>query len=396
MKSTIAVVCATLVASCSGQSPGLQSPDRAPPHADFSAAMAPHRSGGDDVSSPNTEVARGVLDAWVGKRSVPRVIANRGTPVIVDLDGDGREEWVCAISEEGVWTLIVVGFDGRVREEKEHARPGPSNVIGMKAVVLGDLTGDRLPEVDVQISHNVMTTLVDTEHRILSGHGGSLRTISPAWGEGYARTVSSRHISGELVAIESTGLKMVDSLLTPAGYFQHCSVAWIWKEAAGHLALASRACDPPVSRREVLYEALWSHDQGQLDRARELFREVVDDPKLTERTGDAGSERAALSQVAAFRLVVLSLQRDGLTEAQRWAARLGGRPGRINLSGVAANVIAEWRSRKDQPGGSHALEACEEATSRIGADADLGLEQLSTDRFAPKLSIASLCPSPDS
>src|SRR5262249_21359336 len=109
--------------------------------------------------------------------------------IAVDLDGDGKPEWVLLLSEaaaahkdpsscKAAW-LWVVGLPAgvaRVRldgDDPALQKETQLYILSCDLRVLGDVTGDGLPELDVDIRYNVWMQLVGFHHRIFSAGGGA-------------------------------------------------------------------------------------------------------------------------------------------------------------------------------------------------------------------------------
>lgn len=355
-----------------------------------------HAEGGstaEQTDGVSAESRSQALEAWRSGSPVSSVRQEWDATVVLDLDGDGRDDWVLVAARQGSTVVAVVGVGDT------EWRLGMTGLAGWSVPHLSsvnaihDVTGDGLPEVDVVLKHTVFGTRLDIEHRIITAHGGIASVASPPWLPENALTVNASDISGS-VSIKDGEVVSEDVLYNVAGYFQKCISHWA--SSSAQVILTRRECERPRERRNVLYEALHAHSLGDLPTAAGLYRQVVESDALFDKQGADGEPisavRGSLVAVAMFRLVVLSLQQDDERGASGWLRRLNSAAGKLGkgLGSCAAVLVHEWSEQRKvtQP---DPIYACQQAVATLGPDFSVGPIEEPGIRSRP-FRVESLCP----
>ena len=90
------------------------------------------------------------------------------TPLLADLDGDGRRSIVAAFHRQQGDEVVILDARGRVRQRR--AFPGPSGSTARIALLAGDLDGARGDEL-------AFTAMIDGRARVLATRGGVERDL---------------------------------------------------------------------------------------------------------------------------------------------------------------------------------------------------------------------------
>ncbi len=313
-----------------------------------------------------------------------------------DLNGDGQEEWLLTIfvDESGQGTVFgppgnfwIVGEGGQL-----YSTFGDSSEVGLwtapVVILLGDLTGDNLPEVIIETSSCGAHTCHNL-YQAVSAHHGTIGNIVVGPDDG-----------GALMAFptaefyDSTDDGLSDLVLTGgivasigAGIQQARSEVWAWDGTA--ITLADTLWAPSPWRFHVLYDANRAFDRPDYENAHGLYLRVINDGTLQDISEfpASGDTRDSARQFAAFRLVLLGLLADDQDAAAIWRDWLSLHYSDSPIHQAATALMMEWISGTGNLG-----DACGVATSLLLA-AENPTGPLAYLGYAnPELTAEDVCP----
>lgn len=292
----------------------------------------------------------------------------------LDFDGDLRDEWVLVLHDPQNPTAIAYGFPGNLwivngsglqyRAYPESVSPTGGLQLAPTIAASGDMTGDARPELVTMITECGAHTCSGA-FKIISAAHGSLDNIvaAPQPHEGAPGDVIAITFP-ETQLVDENGDGRLDFLVhggtigsAGAGVMRAYTEVWRWDGTA--VTLANTLLDPTTYRHHILYEANDKMAAGDIDSALFLYEEAVNNPTLetVDFLGTAAQTKAAIDQFAAFRLILLDLQKGDLVRA---ASRLNWLnntyPGTAAAFG-AAQLISGWTTPDNAPQLCTAVEA---------------------------------------
>ncbi len=337
---------------------------------------------------PDNEVAAQLLAAQWLKRAEDWAT--------LDSDGDGVLEWVAALSAPDAvpyspdaypGDLWVIGPGGILYQYA--AATGAVETQAPQIVAVIDMTGDGRPDLMVD-EHFCGAHTCFGNYRLLSAHDGALRNVvsadlpDPVISMSYP-TVEVRDATGDGIldfVVHGGNIGSVG-----AGTVRTYTEIWAWNDGA--FTRQQTVLDPTTWRHHILYEANAEAAAGQLERAAQLYEQVINDPNLENPFPFEGEEAdvyPALAQLAAFRLVVVQLQLEQPDGAQVWRDWLATNHPE-GLIAQAANAFYEtWV-------GSNALDqACGAAQAILGSVENPAGVITNLGYGNPGLTSADFCP----
>ncbi|MBD2256209.1 hypothetical protein [Pseudanabaena sp. FACHB-2040] len=264
-----------------------------------------------------------------------------------DLDGDGRAEWLLTINlgpDEMPWgrsgdfwvigdSLLYRFFQpvDYFREVREPIIPLDQDFFLSAPQVLAvqDFTGDSTDEV--LLRRQVCGAHTCTHAYFMLGHQeGQIRPLIAAQTEpfqsGQAIVLHDPELRG---LTDETGDGIADLVLhtgvigsAGAGAQRTRTEVWAWNGAV--VSLAQVQLDPTNYRFHILYEANEAFEQNDLERARTLYQQVIEDNSLEDMqwSDEFPSSRDSTLQFAAFRLTLVGLRESDRNTATQWQAWL--------------------------------------------------------------------------
>lgn len=302
------------------------------------------------------ELIKWLQSAWQARRNVEEVKAKlavsvwpSGTPEMwnsADLDGDGSAEWLFTIydtdrspNRDGGGEFWVFNARGIAYTYRFRGESAP------ELNILKDLTGDGLPDAVIS-AHGCGASTCYREYCIISAHGGRI-TNSDSFG-----MVSPGDL--ELTEDVPPGLKIKGGIATSAGagsaQREHTDI-WAWNGKA--MVRKDTIWDKTKWRHHTLYDGILAHEKGDYTTAIESYSRVLNDKTLENyeawdgRTGDMVSSYDTCRQFAAFRLVLLYLQRSNAAKAAIWRDWMTEHYPAAPITMAANSLADEWSSSKD-------------------------------------------------
>lgn len=294
----------------------------------------------------------------------------------LDFNGDLRDEWVLVLHDPQTPATadIGYGFPGNLWivnasgvQYRAYPTPAaPANGLNLAPIPSGsgDLTGDGLPELITRVDECGAHTCFGTFRIISSARGPLENIVRAAWqNEGQPGDVISISFPEPRLEDEN-GDGRLDFLVhggtigsVGAGVMRAYTEVWRWDGTA--VTLADTRLDPTIYRHHILYEANAKLAAGDTDGALFLYEEAINNPTLetVDFLGTAAQTKAAIDQFAAFRLILIDLQKGDLIRA---ASRLNwlnsNYPGTAAAFG-AAQLINGWTTPDNAPQLCTAVEA---------------------------------------
>lgn len=265
-----------------------------------------------------------------------------------DIDGDGSDEWFISIltSEKfdscgynyigELWIINDGGLVIRINSQSDFPFWNVPLIIGQF-----DVTGDEIADVITQsIGCSAHTNFA--MYNVISGHRGQIANIISVNNdlENLARPLRSlgefdpnEEWSTPGISIsndshdfyDETGDGIIDLVLVGgtfnsagAGYHRSRTEIWTWDGTT--LTLSDIDYYQTGARIHVLFDANLSFLRGDLESAKNLYIEVIENDSLDDSVAffaeDGGYSDAR--QFAAFRLALLFLVENDLNNAQEW------------------------------------------------------------------------------
>lgn len=257
----------------------------------------------------------------------------------LDLDGDGREEWLITLiddmccfdkglSPSSVWLVD----DGKIIFNQP---PQPRMVN--RVLHVSDITGDQLPDVVVE-SATYGANYYPLKYHVLSAHDGTIRSIvqpppqvrqSYSFDDGNFISMGVDHWE-EVQLVDVTGDGLHDLILSGVagggaggGVSPPFRAVWSWDGQA--ISLADVTWQETKYRFHTLYNANYAFEKGDEQTAHLLYSRVIFNELLTDEvsascTFDQNTDTckrdiwapvqdvyASNRQFAAFRLILLAL-----------------------------------------------------------------------------------------
>ncbi|HEY9877048.1 MAG TPA: hypothetical protein V6D29_01270 [Leptolyngbyaceae cyanobacterium] len=263
----------------------------------------------------------------------------------VDVTGDGRPEWLLTVSldpNDVPWgrsgDFWIIGEDVLYRffqpsdyfRERTEADAVPLDqdfyLSAPQVVGTPDMTGDGT--ADVLLRRQMCGAHTCTQaYFVLSNQAGEIQqVVSPQ-----KRDLDN---SGQAIILyysdlesltDETGDGVADLVLhagaiasAGAGYQRTRTEIWAWNGET--VSLAQTQLDPTNYRHLILYEANDYFAKGNLDQARTLYQQVVEDDSLedVQWSEEFPSSHDSTVQFAAFRLALLGLMESDQEAAGQW------------------------------------------------------------------------------
>ncbi|MBD0337362.1 MAG: hypothetical protein ICV62_17890, partial [Cyanobacteria bacterium Co-bin13] len=198
-----------------------------------------------------------------------------------------------------------------------------------QVVAAQDFTGDETAEV--LLRRQVCGAHTCTHAYFMLGYQeGQIRPLVAAptgpYQSGQAIVLYDPELTG---LTDETGDGVADLVLhtgvigsASAGAQRTRTEVWAWNGAV--VTLADVRLDPTHYRFHILYEANEAFDQNQLERARALYQQVIEDDSLEDMqwSDEFPSSRDSTLQFAAFRLALMGLRESDRNTAAQWQAWL--------------------------------------------------------------------------
>jgi hypothetical protein len=319
-----------------------------------------------------------------------------------DFDGDLRDEWALLLYPPGVTSesvfgrpgnLWIVNGGGLIYRHYESVNTESGEDIAPDFVGLADLTGNNLPELVID-EHVCGAHTCYGNYQILSSANGSIENIvrrQPENDVEEANVISVSYPDTYFADHQQDGHQ--DFIVNGgaigsvgAGIVRTYTEVWSWDGT--DVVLTEVIPDYTQYRHHILYEANERMAAGELDQALLLYEQAINDSNLlTPEFSHTQTETyQAISQLAAFRLILLDLLANDPNRAQSRVTWLQSNyPGTASAQAAAA-LVQNWTG----PEGMAALCATIEAEIQAlpnptGALADLGYGN-------PTLTAADLCP----
>ncbi|MEO1210362.1 MAG: hypothetical protein AAFX78_12540 [Cyanobacteria bacterium J06638_20] len=263
---------------------------------------------------------------------------------LFDVDGDGQDEWLLSLSfdpnpkswgSSGDFWIIGEALLYRYLEPEDYFRLGTQDdpiplsqdfdLTAPEVIAFQDYTGDREPELLLQRQICGAHTCVQS-YTVLSYQDGAVRSLisqAPSF-DTDGRSVVMPYAEVES-ATDETGDRRPDLLIrggtygsVGAGIQRIRTEIWAWDGSA--MTLNDIRWDPSDYRFHLLYEANYRLEQGDDDRAAELYRQIIEDDSLNDDVPDftPGSVYDSSRQFAAFRLMVMEMMDDDDRQFRNW------------------------------------------------------------------------------
>lgn len=300
--------------------------------------------------------------------------------LVTDIDGDGEDEWLisvlvsnqfdsCSLRNIGeLWIINGNGLVFRLSVQEEFPFWNVPMIIGQ-----ADMTGDGIAEVVTQsIGCSAHTNFA--MYHVISGHQGQianivnisndleelatpLRSLSSEYDPNIGWSTSGISISNVTDELyDATGDGIIDLVLTGgtfnsagAGYHRGRTEVWAWDGA--NLTLSAIEYYRTGERVHVLFDANFAFHLGNLESAKNLYIEVIENESLGDSVAleaeDGGYSDTR--QFAAFRLALLNLVESNLESAQEWQNWLETEYSSSPLTEATNVLLASWQQTNSLP-----------------------------------------------
>lgn len=256
-----------------------------------------------------------------------------------DVDGDGTDEWLVTVyffdpefmpwgTPGDFWIIGENGLDYRFftpdRYFDDDYETQPEFSLSAPTVVAAsDLTGDGTP--DPVLGRSICGAHTCTYfYSILSQQGGTLENITASSDDQTFGVITMTYAEA-LPPSDETGDGVLDFLIyggwvgsAGSGIQRPRTEVWSWNGEA--IALADVRLDPTEYRYHLLWEANDEFDQGNVDRAVNLYEQVIGDRTLLDE-GSFNDEQDVYNDTrsfAAFRLTLAALVENNSARATEW------------------------------------------------------------------------------
>jgi hypothetical protein len=262
----------------------------------------------------------------------------------LDVDEDGQDEWLIRVNldpnpmpwgRSGDFWIIGEELLYRYFEPDDYFRQGTEDepiplsqdfvLTAPQLLAVQDYTGDREPELLLQRQICGAHTCTQS-YTVLSYRDGAIRSLisqAPSL-DTDGKSVVMPYAEVE-TATDETGDRRPDLLIrggtygsAGAGIQRSRTEIWAWDGSA--MTLDNIRWEPSEYRFHLLYEANYRLEQGEGDRATNLYRQVIEDESLNDDLwwNTTGSVYDSSRQFAAFRLMVLEMMDDDHRQFRNW------------------------------------------------------------------------------
>lgn len=284
----------------------------------------------------------------------------------VDVTGDGRTEWLLTVSldpndvpwgrsgdfwiigEEVLYRFFQPSDYFRERTEAD-AVPLDQDFFLSAPQIMGtpDMTGEGT--ADVVLRRQICGAHTCTQaYFVLSAAAGEVQQVVSSQKQGLDN-------SGQAIILyysdlenltDQTGDGVADLVLhagaiasAGAGYQRTRTEVWAWDGQT--FSLAQTRLDPTPYRHLILYEANDNFDKGNLNDARTLYQQVVEDDSLedVQWSEEFPSSHDSTVQFAAFRLALLGLMESDQEAASQWQGWLQQRYPETPIAEAARQLL---------------------------------------------------------
>lgn len=334
----------------------------------------------------------------------------------VDIDGDGREEWILTIfdlpascgnpeyQKHGeLWIINQNGLIVQIASKEEFAI---TSLAAPLIVQKADLTGDGLPDLVIESIICGAHTNTGIYH-VISGHGGQIQNIIKRDNDLYRASYLLRNqrfliseeewyqagipiISPSPATIIQT--KKLPLLYLEGGWFAsvgagpHRAFAETWSWNGSALTLSNIQSSEAFARVHILYDANFAFVLGDIPKAIEAYKQVIEDQELSDKGVmlEPMETYDDARKFAAFRLALSNLQEGNLTEAIHWRDWLHLNYPESALTEGADLLLATWQET------SSLSQACARVINRLHRRATGAL--IDTGYANPSLTNKEVCP----
>ena len=366
------------------------------------------------------DLVRSRLEAagWLGAGPYAIVVNGEeySTPAwqTLDMDSDGRDEWlftlveaagVCGFPDGAFWLVGAAGAQ-TWRQGDQGAWFSAPFVIDQ-----ADFNGDGSPEALAYAMH-CWNSDVTGAFVVLSFQDGKLEDLisldndlftaaQPLLGPNYGFSPDWPGPASVITwptyqLLDVTGDGLPDLVLgdgtydsAEAGLIRSRSETWAWDGQA--VSLQGIWWQPSGQRFDALYDANLAQELDDLAEAEGLYLQVLQDDSLLDGVGLASAEenQAAARKFAAFRLEVIGMQRGSLSAAQHYRDLLAEAYPDAPLTFAAIQMLEYWRASATPDVSAacrSAVSVLESYTAPTGslADAGYGLPRLGAGQVCPK------------
>ena len=264
--------------------------------------------------------------------------------LLLDVDRDGQEEWLLSLSFDpnpqswgtsGDFWIIGEDLLYRYFEPEDYFRIGSESepipfaqqfdLTAPQVLAIQDYTGDRSPELLLQRQICGAHTCVQS-YTVLGYRNGEIHSLISQ--DPYVDTDGTAVVmpSSEVErATDVTRDRRPDLLIhggtdssAGAGIQRPRTEVWAWDDGA--MTLDDIRWEPSDYRFHLLYEANYRLEQGNDDRAADLYRQIIEDTSLNDDVMgyNADSVYDSSRQFAAFRLMVMEMMDDDDRQFRNW------------------------------------------------------------------------------
>jgi hypothetical protein len=357
------------------------------------------------------EVRKQLLeDGWIREdddlQSDPLASPTERSFLNVDLNGDGQDEWIMTILTNGAtcWVTTQDGYDFKVGGELwiinkkglayELLSTNEEYFWGAPIVVLlADMTGDGLPDMVTKSVGCGAHTKVAMYH-VISAQNGKienivepynkvnaatefLRTYNPITNDGWKTFGISFPTPDEETLSDNNGDGLADLVLnggtfgsSGAGFVRYRTEIWSWD--GSDITLMDVLPESTNERSHILYDANYSFDLGNYQKAVLQYEQVVFDQDLTNysNTYFFESEYNPAQVFASFRLELLSLIEKDVDSAEKWRDWLSKNYPGTPITVAGAILLDAWQKTNSLQ------KSCKAVTDYL-----VPAENMSSDRF---------------
>ncbi len=278
-----------------------------------------------------------------------------------DIDGDGTDEWLVTVyffdpdfmpwgTPGDFWIIGETGLSYRFftpdRYFDDDYEAQPEFFLSAPGVVAAsDLTGEG--NADPILSRTLCGAHTCTYfYSVLSQQGEAIANIVDSSDPSVPGTITMTYAE-PLSLADETGDGLPDFRIyggwvgsAGSGIQRPRTEIWAWNGAA--IALADVRLDPTEYRYHLLWEANDEFDEGNVNRAIELYEQVVGDRTLLD-AGSFNDEAIVYRDTrnfAAFRLLLAALVKNDPAQAMEWNTWLYGNDGNAHLT-TASDILLD-------------------------------------------------------
>lgn len=315
-----------------------------------------------------------------------------------DFTGDDQPEWAMLLyppetsGEEyrfpgNIW---VINANGLVYKQWDT----PSDMgfsLQLQLLPAADFTGDAIPELVINEESCGAHTCYTGIQVFIGRNGRFTNIVQPPDNPDFAAMISVSYADTRYE--DFTGDGVLDILVhgggigsAGAGIPRTSTEVWAWDGTT--LQRVETVLDATEYRHHILYEANDNYNNGDLDAARTLYEQAINDPALINEVFFPSPEETydAIVQFATFRLMLIDLQ-EGLNDnAANQLATLQQSYPDAPLTEAAATLLAQWSGAENLPTLCGTITATLETSDNpTGALSDLGYGN-------PYLTAVHVCP----